>query len=347
MADSKVFIIAEAGVNHNGDVEKALELVRVAAKAGADAVKFQTFNPDLLVTEHAATAEYQKDTTGADNQYEMLKSLVLSESDYDLLIAECAKTGIEFMSTPFDFGSAKFLEKLGVQRLKVPSGELNNIPFLKQLATIDLPLILSTGMGTLEEVQEAVACITTTRKELGYKAPIEEVLTVLHCTSNYPAKAEDVNLKAMLTMKDALPGVPVGYSDHTLGIEISIASVAMGGTMVEKHFTLDKTLPGPDHRASLEPQELDAMVSSIRNVEAAFGDGVKAPRPSELPVRDIARRSLSLAADIEAGKPLTEADIVITRPATGIQPKELEAVIGKSLKAAQLKGTTLNWDMLS
>lgn len=342
-----VFIIAEAGVNHNGSVELALELVRAAAKTGADAVKFQTFKADELVTKAAKTAEYQQETTGEKNQYEMLKKLMLTEADYDLLVAECEKQGIEFMSTPFDFASAQFLQNLGVKRLKVPSGELNNLPLLEQLTGLNLPIILSTGMGSLDEVLEAVEFMGKVRQNLGFSEPLEDMLTVLHCTSNYPAKPEDVNLKAMQTMAKALGKVPVGYSDHTLGGEVSIASVAMGATVIEKHMTLDKNMPGPDHRASMEPDEFTAMVTAIRNIEKAFGDGVKQPTASELPVRDIARRSLTLKKSLTAGASLTLDDLAIMRPGTGIPPKALKEVVGRKLAADKPAGTTLTWDMLA
>lgn len=336
------YVIAEAGVNHNGSVDLALQLVDVAAEAAADAVKFQTFRAEKLVSASAPKAEYQIRQTGDGDQLSMLRSLELSDAAHCAVATHCSRRGIEFLSTPFDKESAEFLVGLGMRRIKVPSGELTNRTFLEYLAGFDLPLIISTGMATLQEVEEAIGWIAAARETAGFLAPLAERLTLLHCTSNYPAAPEDVNLLAMQTMADAC-GLPVGYSDHTVGIAVATAAVALGASVIEKHFTIERTLPGPDHQASLEPAELIAMVEAIRTISVALGDGIKAPRPAELPVRDIARRSLILARDLPAGHCLTEADLRILRPGTGIAPKLVKAVVGRVLVRALPAGATLAW----
>ncbi len=341
----QTFVIAEAGVNHNGSEKLALQLIETAANAGADAVKFQTFKADTLVTKGASTAEYQKQQTGSDDQYSMLKKLELSDGLHKKLIDHCRVHDIEFMSTPFDMDAAKFLIELGMDRLKIPSGELTNIPFIRELAVFNKPMILSTGMANLDEVKEAVAAIIEVREQQEFPEDIEEVLTILHCTSNYPACNKDVNLKAMQTMATELI-LPVGYSDHTDGTLISVAAVAMGATIIEKHFTLDKSSPGPDHQASLEPDELKLMVEQIRQVESCLGDGKKTPRESELPVRDLVRRSVTLANDKAAGEIILAEDLVLLRPGMGIPPKQLQHVIGKCLKLSQKSGASLVWEDL-
>lgn len=336
------FFIAEAGVNHNGSEELALELVEVAAKAGADAIKFQTFKAESLVTKGTATAEYQKQQTGSNDQFTMLKQLELSEGLHLKLIEHCRLNGIEFMSTPFDMEAARFLINLGMERIKVPSGELTNLPFIRELAGFNKPIILSTGMANLDEVREAVEVVVQERNQGGFAEPIEQMLTVLHCTSNYPAKFEDVNLKSMQTMANEFK-LPVGYSDHTGGIHVSVAAVAMGASVLEKHFTLDRNLPGPDHQASLEPCELNQMIHQIREIEACLGDGVKVPRPSELPVRELVHRSVTLAVDKAAGDVIEAEDLVLLRPGSGIPPKSLQDVIGKCLKVSRGAGSVLLW----
>lgn len=336
------FIIAEAGVNHNGDASLARRLVEVAAASGADAVKFQSFSADKLTIKGAAKAEYQKRATGEGDQYDMLKALEMSEQLHDELAALCADLGIEFMSTAFDEGSLDLLVKLGIRRIKVPSGEITNHPFLRFMAQKNLPLIVSTGMAELSEVEEAISIINEERQARGLTAPLSDVVTVLHCTSNYPAAIEDVNLNAMLTMGQAT-GMPVGYSDHTLGIAVSTAAVAMGARVIEKHFTLDKTMAGPDHAASLDPHELKAMVESIRAVEAAFGDGIKAPTASEIPVRALVRRSVTAARPIAAGTVIESADLTLMRPGTGIAPKDLEILVGRKTAREIGAGHTLAW----
>lgn len=343
---SHTFIIAEAGVNHNGDEALALELVDIAAACGADAVKFQTFSADKLVRPGAEKAEYQKRQTGAGDQYSMLRKLEMSEELHHKLLARCQSAGIEFMSTPFDEEAADFLVALGMRRIKIPSGEITNHPFLVHLARKDLPLILSTGMASLDEVREAVEVIRVARAACGFEAPLEQCLTILHCTSNYPASPAEVNLRAMSTI-GAATALPVGYSDHTAGIAVATAAVALGATVIEKHFTRDCTLTGPDHRASLEPAGLAAMIAQVREIELALGSAEKAPIPAELPVRALVRRSVTLARPVEAGQVLARADLVLLRPGNGIAPKALEQVVGRRLRNGLPAGHTLVWDDLA
>jgi N,N'-diacetyllegionaminate synthase len=341
-----VFFIAEAGVNHNGDLARALDMVDAAAAAGADAIKFQTFTAEKLVSPTAQKADYQKRETGEGNQFDMLKALELSEDGHRQIFDRCAQRGIEFMSTPFDTDALDFLVDLGMARLKVPSGELVNHPFLRKIAAKDRAIILSTGMATMEEIHEAIAVIAKARAEHGYAAPLADVLTILHCTSNYPAACSDVNLRAMVTIASET-GMSIGYSDHTLGMAVSIAAVGMGATVIEKHFTLDRALPGPDHRASLPVDEMTNLIAQIRDVEAALGSTVKAPSDVELPVRAVARRSVCAATDLVAGHVLTEADLALLRPASGIEPKHFEAVQGRVLARAVAAGTPLMWGDLA
>lgn len=336
------FIIAEAGVNHNGDPALARRLVEVAAASGADAVKFQSFSADKLSVRGAEKAEYQKRGTADGDQYDMLKALELSEELHRSLVGRCRELGIEFMSTAFDEDSLNLLVDLGIRRIKVPSGELTNHPFLRFMTRKDLPLIVSTGMASLAEVEDAIRVIAEERTIRGFEGTMEEMVTILHCTSNYPAAVADVNLNAMLTM-GRTTGLPVGYSDHTLGTTISVSAVAMGARVIEKHFTLDKTMPGPDHSASLEPEELAALVKGIRDVEAAFGDGVKMPSASELPVRALVRRSVTVARTVPAGAQLGPDDITLMRPGTGIAPGDFEAVIGRRAIRDLNAGQTLVW----
>lgn len=342
----KTFIIAEAGVNHNGSDELALELVDVAARCGADAVKFQTFTAEKLVRPGAEKAEYQKRETGAGDQFEMLKQLEMSEALHRKLVRRCAERGIEFMSTPFDEEAADFLVALGMKRIKVPSGEITNHPFLEYLAAKNVPMIISTGMADLQEVEEAVAVVRAARARLGLQAPLDDVLSILHCTSNYPASVDDVNLRAMQTIGTAT-GMPVGYSDHTAGVAISAAAVALGATIIEKHFTLDKNLPGPDHKASLEPDELALMIRHIRDIERALGSAVKAPMPSELPVRALVRRSLTTVVPVKQGQTLTRDHVALLRPGNGIAPKDLARALGKPAARDLDAGTTLTWSDLA
>lgn len=341
----KVFVIAEAGVNHNGDDSLALKLVETAAACGADAVKFQTFSADSLVTQGAEKAEYQKRETGDGDQYSMLKALEMSDALHRKLVERCADLGIEFMSTPFDEKAAEFLIELGMRRIKVPSGEITNLPFLEFLAAKGLPLILSTGMASLQEIVVAVETIRTTRMQCGYQEPLAQFLTILHCTSNYPAQCSDVNLRAMQTIASEI-GVPVGYSDHTLGLAVSTAAVALGAVVIEKHFTLDRSLPGPDHNASLTPEELKQLIDQIRDVEVALGSPLKQPTASELPVRDLVRRSVTALIPIKAGAEIKFEALGLRRPGTGIAPADLSSVVGKTVARDIAAGTTLQWSDL-
>ena len=339
-----MFVIAEAGVNHNGDLERALAMIDVAAEAGADAIKFQTFTADRLVSGTAPKADYQARETGEGSQYEMLAALELSQADHRALFARCAAAGIEFMSTPFDEEAADFLAALGMKRLKVPSGELVNHPFLRHLAAQGLPMIVSTGMATMDEVVEAAAVI---RESWGETPPAGEApLVFLHCTSNYPAAPADVNLRAMDSMAAAL-SLPVGYSDHTLGTSVAIAAAARGARVIEKHFSLDRNLPGPDHKASLEPDELAAMIRAIREVETALGSATKAPSEAELAVRAVARRSVTAARDLASGEILGAEDIALLRPASGIAPKHRDELVGRTLARAVPAGEALQWEDLA
>ncbi|WP_061205816.1 N-acetylneuraminate synthase [Leptospira santarosai] len=322
----KTLIIAEAGVNHNGDLELARKLIDVAANAGADIVKFQTFEAERLVTKSAKKADYQNSATGnaAESQYEMLKKLELSKENHEKLIQYCKQTGIEFLSTAFDLQSLAFLEQLNLSRYKIPSGEITNLPYLQKIGSSGKPIILSTGMSTLGEIESALLVLETT----GAK---RNEITVLHCNTEYPTPYSDVNLSAMKSIADAFK-IKVGYSDHTSGIEVSVAAVALGASVIEKHFTLDRSLPGPDHKASLEPNELKTMVRSIRNVELSLGDGIKKPSNSELKNISIARRSIVAAFSIKAGEIFTRENLTAKRPGDGISPMRLDEVIGLKAK---------------
>lgn len=340
------FIIAEAGVNHNGSTDMALSLVETAARSGADAVKFQTFSADRLVRPGARTAEYQKRETGSDDQYKMLKALELSADAHHAVARRCEELGIEFMSTAFDLESLRFLIDLGIRRLKVPSGEITNEPMLATMGATGLPIILSTGMSDLAEVERAARVLSESRAGAGHGGAPGDWLTVLHCTSAYPAAAEDVNLRAMATLADAI-GAPVGYSDHTLGTAVSVAAVALGASLIEKHFTLDRDLPGPDHKASLLPDELTGMVASIRMIEAALGSAEKRPTEGELLVRDVVRRSVTLVRPVVAGGVIAAEDVELLRPGNGIPPSEMNAVVGRRLREALPAGHTLLWSDLA
>ena len=323
MKSENTLVIAEAGVNHNGSLETAKQLVDVAAEAGADMVKFQTFSADQLVTTSARKAEYQNQTTDAlESQHDMIRKLELSREMHEELIAYCRLCGIEFFSTGFDTQSIDMLVELGLEQFKIPSGEITNLPYLRHVAQYGKSVIISTGMANLGEIEAALEVLETSGTP-------RNLITVLHCNSEYPTPMEDVNLRAMLFIREAF-GVAVGYSDHTLGIEVPIAAVAMGATVIEKHFTLDRTLPGPDHRASLEPDELKAMVRAIREIEKALGDGIKRPSLSESKNRPIARKSLVSATFIRAGEPFTSTNLAVKRPGTGISPMRFDEVIGRS-----------------
>jgi N,N'-diacetyllegionaminate synthase len=318
-----VFVIAEAGVNHNGDVELARQMVDAAAEAGTDAVKFQTFSADRLVIRHAGKAAYQKQTTDAqESQHAMLKRLELSYADHERLFNHAAARGITLLSTPFDDESLDMLVALGLPAIKIGSGELTNLPLLERAAAAGKPIILSTGMAYLSEVEEAVHTIQA------HGAP---PLALLHCVSNYPAAVQDVNLRAMLTLTSAF-GLPVGYSDHTLGFAVALAAVALGACVLEKHFTLDRSSQGPDHRASLEPDELAAMIRAVRDVESALGDGRKRPAGAEL--------------DSPAGATITADMLTIKRPGTGIPPSEAARVVGRVARVPIRADSVLQWDMI-
>lgn len=322
LLDNNCFIIAEAGVNHNGDINIAKKLIDAAVEAGVDAIKFQTFKADNLVTKEAPKADYQKYTTGNGNQYEMLKKLELSIDDHILLKKYCEDKGIIFISTPFDFESVDLLEEIDVPLYKISSGDLTNLPLLKYIGQKNRPIILSTGMANLGEVEEAVYTI----KEVG-----NENIILLHCTSNYPTEYNDVNLKAMQTMKEAFK-LPVGYSDHTIGIEVPIAAVTLGAQIIEKHFTLDKNMAGPDHPASLESDELKNMVTSIRNIEKAMGDGIKKCGKSEEKSKLVSRKSIVASKDIMKGQIISRDMIDFKRPGNGLKPGDMRLIIGKKAK---------------
>lgn len=317
-----MIVIAEAGVNHNGDIDIAKRLIDVAAEAGADYVKFQTFNAERMVTRTAEKADYQVRNDGtADSQFEMLKRLELSEAMHHTLITHCASRGIAFLSTGFDIESLDFLNTLGIPMFKIPSGEITNLPYLRHIGSLGKPVVMSTGMATLEEIGAAL-------RVLDESGVSREAVTVLHCTTDYPTAMGDVNLRAMQSIRQAFD-VAVGYSDHTQGIEISIAAAALGATVIEKHFTLDRALPGPDHQASLEPAELKAMVAAIRSIEAALGDGIKRPTASELKNLPIVRKSLVALYPIKTGDLFTCDNLSIKRPGTGISPMRIDEVLGR------------------
>ncbi len=319
----KTLIIAEAGVNHNGCIETAKQLIDVAAAAGVDYVKFQTFKASKLVTKSAARADYQNtNTKNTDSQFEMLQKLELSDADHMELIAYCERKNIKFLSTGFDLDSLKFLSDIGITLSKIPSGEITNLPYLEKVAELYTEFILSTGMATMQEVKDAYQVLINA----GIKP---EKITILHCNTEYPTPMQDVNLKAMLHIGQEL-NTAIGYSDHTLGIEVPIAAVALGATVIEKHFTLDRELPGPDHKASLEPEELKAMVNAIRNIEKAMGgSGIKEPSPSELKNRPIARKSIIAGKTIKKGEVFSEENLAIKRPGTGVSPMNWKNIMGK------------------
>ncbi len=319
-----VTVIAEAGVNHNGDPEMALQLIDAAAAAGADYVKFQTFRADHIATAAAPKAGYQQQTTGtSESQLDMIRKLELSEETHLRLVQRCREKGIRFLSTAFDLPSVELLERIGIDFYKIPSGELTNLPYLRKIAALGKPVLLSTGMATLQEVRASFDVLVN--GGIG-----KENITVLQCTTEYPAPPEETNLLAMLTMQQEF-GTAVGFSDHTEGITLAIAAAAMGATVIEKHFTLDRNLPGPDHKASLEPDELKAMINGIRLVEKALGDGIKQPGNAEQKNINIARKSLHVTKNLVAGHVLTATDLLPKRPGNGISPMQIDSVIGKKL----------------
>jgi N,N'-diacetyllegionaminate synthase len=316
----RTLIIAEAGVNHNGDINIAKKLVDAAADAGVDYVKFQTFKADKLVNKDAKQADYQIENTGVvESQYQMLKRLELTDENHHILIDYCDKKGVKFLSTAFDFESIEFL-KDKLDFYKIPSGEITNLPYLIKVAKLKLPIVMSTGMANMQEVKETLAVL------IAHGINKEDV-TILHCNTEYPTPMKDVNLLAMKTIEKEL-GVEIGYSDHTLGIEIPIAAVTLGATVIEKHFTIDKTMEGPDHKASLEPNELKAMVAGIRAIELAMGNGIKTPSESEQKNIKVARKSLVALTDIKEGEVFNESNITVKRPGTGISPMKWNEVLG-------------------
>jgi len=316
-------IIAEAGVNHNGSVDIAKKLIEAASEAGSDLIKFQTFKTESIITKKAEKADYQKDfTEKSESQFEMLKKLELDRTAHEELIQYCKIKNIQFLSTAFDHDSIDLLAELNIPFYKIPSGEITNLPYLRHVGCMGKPVVMSTGMATMVEIRAAMNVLLETDVK-------KDDLTILHCNTEYPTPMEDVNLNAMLTIRDEL-GVRVGYSDHTLGIDIPVAAVALGACVIEKHFTLDRTLPGPDHAASLNPEELKAMVAAIRNIEKAKGDGIKKPSESERKNIPIARKSIVAKKPIRKGELFSEENLTVKRPGTGISPMEWDAFLGKS-----------------
>lgn len=327
----KVFIIAEAGVNHNGNMELAYKLIDVAVQAGADAVKFQTFKAENIACRDAVKAEYQLNNTENDeSQFDMLKKLELDYKMHKQLISYCGEKDIIFLSTPFDLESLDMLVKLGLEIYKIPSGEITNLPFLREVGALNKQTIISTGMSTLGEVEAALSVLL--------KAGLDrKKVTILHCNTEYPTPMEDVNLSAMNTLRHAFPGIKIGYSDHTAGLDIPIAATALGAVVIEKHFTLDRTMDGPDHKASLEPQELVQMVKAIRNIEQAMGDGIKQPSSSEMKNINIARKSIVASKEILAGELFSTMNITVKRPGHGISPMNWDIMMGRKAKRKFLK----------
>lgn len=318
----KVFIIAEAGVNHNGSLELAMRLADAAAAAGADVVKFQTFKAANIVTKDASKADYQKETTGeGSSQYEMLRKLELSPSDHETLIEHCRRIGIRFWSTAFDLESVDFLHSLGLGLWKIPSGEITNYPYLRKIAGLNEQVIMSTGMSTEEDIRNALDALACNGQDL-------DKVILMHCNTQYPTPMEDVNLRAMDTMREKF-GLPVGYSDHTQGIEVPVAAVARGAVAIEKHFTLDRNMEGPDHKASLDPEELKDMVTAVRNIEKALGSGEKRVSDSEAGNIAVARKSIVAARPIAKGETFAEDNLTVKRPGTGISPMRWEEIIGE------------------
>tara|TARA_B110000285_G_C15136855_1_gene627581 strand:+ start:955 stop:1959 length:1005 start_codon:yes stop_codon:yes gene_type:complete len=317
----RTLIIAEAGVNHNGDIEIAKKLIDAASEAGADYVKFQTFKAEKLVNKNAEKAEYQKENSGAtESQFEMLKKLEIDEEAHLILQNYCKVRNIKFLSTAFDLDSIYLLQKLDIDLFKIPSGEITNYPYIQKIGLQNKPIIISSGMSTLEDIQAALETLI----EVGVD---KNNVTILHCSTEYPTPFQNVNLTAMNTIKDTFD-VKVGYSDHTLGIEIPIAAVAMGATVIEKHFTLDKTMEGPDHKASLEPNELKQMVTSIRNIEKSFGNGEKIPSETEIKNLQVARKSIHAKCDIKIGDIFSDDNLIAKRPGTGVSPMKWKDIIG-------------------
>ncbi len=319
----KTYIIAEAGVNHNGSLDLAIEMVDSAVAAGVDAVKFQTFKADKMISVTAPKAEYQHGKSDPyETQLEMVQKLELDHKAHQALLSHCKTLGIDFISSPFDLASVDFLDHLGLEIIKIPSGEITNLPYLKKIGRLKRHLLLSTGMADLGEIEDALDLLTGSGTS-------RDKITILHCTTGYPTPFEDVNLRAIKTIQSAFPGIAVGYSDHTPGIITAMAAVAIGAGVIEKHFTLDRNLPGPDHQASLEPDELAALVTGIRNIETALGSGIKKPSRTDLANLPIVRKSLVAACPIAKGERYTEQNITAKRPGTGISPMRWDEMIGR------------------
>jgi N,N'-diacetyllegionaminate synthase len=319
---NKIFIIAEAGVNHNGSLNTALKMVDAAVASGVDAVKFQKFKAEKIISASAPKAGYQAQTTGTnESQLKMLSKLELDEFAHKELYGFCKDKGVLFLSSPFDLDSIDLLDRLGMEIFKIPSGEITNLPYLRKLGALSKKLILSTGMTDLGEIEDALLVLMKA-------GTAREAITLLHCNTEYPTPFEDVNLRAMVTIKAAFPGIQVGYSDHTPGIEVPIAAVALGARVIEKHFTLDRNMEGPDHRASLEPDELKAMVAGVRNIEKAMGNGIKTPSPSELKNKLISRKSIVAARDISKGEAFTKENLTVKRAGVGMSPMNWDDIIG-------------------
>ncbi|MCD4819045.1 MAG: N-acetylneuraminate synthase [Candidatus Cloacimonetes bacterium] len=319
---AKTFIIAEAGINHNGNIETAFKLIDAAKEASADAVKFQTFTAKQTVSKNTQKADYQKETTDKEeSQYDMIRKLELNEEQHQKLISYCNEKGIKFLSSPFDLSSIDLLGKLGLDIFKIPSGEIVNLPYLRKIGSLKKEVLISTGMANLGEIETALDVLVNSGTR-------RENITILHCTTNYPCPYEEVNLKAILTIKEAFK-LTVGYSDHTLGIEVPIAAVAVGATVIEKHFTLNKNMEGPDHKASLEPNELKAMVTAIRNIEKALGNGIKKPNKSEIEIMKVARKSIVAKCKIKKGEIFTKDNLATKRPGTGISPMRWDEILGR------------------
>jgi len=336
-----VIIIAEAGVNHNGNIELARKLIDIASEAGVDYVKFQTFKAENLVSKDAKMADYQKNnigTTAGDSQYQMLKKLELSYDDFRDLKKYCEIKKVKFLSTAFDLESIDFLYELGIDLFKIPSGEITNYPYLVKIGKFNTNVVLSTGMCNMSEISEAVDVLVKSGTN-------RQNITILHCTTDYPTKMEDVNLNAMLEIKKVF-NLPIGYSDHTLGIDVPIAAVAMGAEVIEKHFTIDKKMNGPDHKASLNGNELKQMVLSIRNVSNSLGSSNKQPTKTEIENILVARKSIHLAKDLEVGQEIKEDDLVMKRPGNGISPMKMDSIIGKKAKVKLSKDSLLNYEDL-
>jgi N,N'-diacetyllegionaminate synthase len=332
--NSPAYIIAEIGVNHNGDIELAKKAIDAAAEAGANAVKFQTFQSNKLVSKYAEKAQYQKENTeDEEKQFEMLQKLELSPGDFIFLKNYCDEKGIDFLSSPFDEESAEFLKNIGVNAFKIGSGELTNIKLLKKISQYKLPIILSTGMANMGEIEDALNLLE------------DNEVALLHCTSNYPAPYEEINLKAIITMGIAFRKM-IGYSDHSIGVEVPISAVALGAKIIEKHFTLDKTLQGPDHKSSLNPQEFSKLVKSIRNVEKSLGNGIKKCMPSEYPNKMLVRKSIVANQSIKKGEVLTEENMALKRPGSGISPEYYDMLLGRTVKNSIKEDQFITWEDL-